>query len=121
MKPYSIDFRQKIIEVYEHEDISIRKLAQRFRVTKSFIQKLLKQYRETGNINPQSQGGSTPSKLNSEQLMTLVEIIEVNDDATLSELCSLLEEKNQIRVSRSTMGRLIQQLNYTAPDRQCQK
>lgn len=117
MKPYSIDFRQKIIEVYEYEDISIRKLAQRFRVTKSFIQKLLKQYRETGNINPQAQGGSTPSKLNSKQLMTLVEIIEANDDATLSELCSLLEEKKQIRVSRSTMGRLIQQLNCSAKDR----
>ncbi len=29
MKPYSVDFRQKIIEVYEQEDISIRKLAQR--------------------------------------------------------------------------------------------
>jgi transposase len=115
MKPYSIDLRQKIIEVYENEDISIRKLAQRFRVTKSFIQKLLKQYRETGNINPQSQGGSPPSKLNSEQLMTLIEIIQANDDATLSELCTLLEEKNKIRVSRSTMGRFIQRNRSLPP------
>ena len=37
MQPYSIDFRQKIIEVYEQEKISIRNLAQRFYVTKSFI------------------------------------------------------------------------------------
>ncbi len=117
MKPYSIDFRQKIIEVYENEDVSIRKLAQRFRVAKSFIQKLLKQYRETGNIDPQPQGGSPATKLNSKQLMTLVEIIEANNGATLAELCSLLEEKKQIRVSRSTMGRLTQQLNYSAKDR----
>ena len=44
MQPYSIDFRQKIVEVSEQEKISIRNLAQRFRVSKSFIQKLLKQY-----------------------------------------------------------------------------
>ena len=43
MKPYSIDFRQKIIDVYENEKTSIRKLAERFRVAKSFIQKLVKQ------------------------------------------------------------------------------
>ena len=51
MKLYSVDFRQKIIEVYEQENILIRKLAQRFKVAKSFIQKLLKQYRETGDTN----------------------------------------------------------------------
>ena len=52
MKAYSIDLRQKIIDVHENENISIRKLAERFCVAKSFIQKLLKQYRETGDITP---------------------------------------------------------------------
>ena len=113
MKPYSIDFRQKIIEVYEQENISIRKLAQRFQVAKSFIQKLLKQYRETGDINPRVQGGHPPIKLQGEQLVTLIEIIESNNDATLEELCELLQEKTGITVSRSTMGRVTLQLNYT--------
>ncbi len=35
MPPYSIDFRQKIIEVYEQEKISIRKLAKGFLVPQS--------------------------------------------------------------------------------------
>lgn len=42
MQPYSLDLRQKILEVYEQEKISIRKVAQRFHVAKSFVQKLLK-------------------------------------------------------------------------------
>ncbi|BAU64385.1 transposase [Stanieria sp. NIES-3757] len=113
MQPYSIDFRQKIIEIYEQENISIRKLAQRFQVTKSFIQKLLKQYRETGELNPQKPGGSPPRKLQSEQLITLIEIIESNNDATLEELCELLEKKIKVRVSRATMGRITTQLNYS--------
>ena len=83
MKPDSVDFRQKIIEVHEREDVSIRKLGQGFGVGKSFIQTLLKQPRQTGNINLQSQGGTPPSKLQEKPLLTLTEIIEQNHDATL--------------------------------------
>jgi len=46
MKAYSTDLRQKIIDVYGKEQIS--QLAKRFDVALSFIVKLLKQYRETG-------------------------------------------------------------------------
>jgi len=113
MKPYSIEFRQKIIEVYKQGNISIRKLAQRFCVAPSFIQKLLKQYKETGNLHPRPPGRSPEPKLKEEQLIDLIEIIETHNDATLVELCDLLEEKIQVKVSRATMGRLTQKLNYT--------
>ena len=115
MRPYSVDFRQKIIDVWEKERISIRELAKRFNVAKSFIQKLLKQYQETGDIRPRPQGGSPPSKLNSEQLVILVEIIEANRDATLQELSNLLSEKTQIKVSRSTLGRITKKLKQSFP------
>lgn len=113
MKPHSIEFRQKIIEVHEKESISIRKLAERFCVAKSFIQKLIKQYQEKGDIRPQPQGGSPEPKLKREQLIDLVEILEINNDATLEELCDLLAEKIQVRVSRAPMGRITQKLNYS--------
>jgi transposase len=83
MQPYSIDLRKKIIEVRQQENISIRKLAERFNVAKSFVQKLLNRFEETGDISPISQGGNPPTKLNREQLVTRVEIIEENNDATL--------------------------------------
>lgn len=113
MKPYSIEFRQKIIEIREQEKISIRQLAERFCVAKSFVQKLVKQYQETGDIHPYTQGGSPEPKLKGEQLIDLVEIIESNNDATLAELCDLLEERVQVRVSRATMGRITRKLDYT--------
>ncbi|PSO57554.1 MAG: hypothetical protein BRC34_01065 [Cyanobacteria bacterium QH_1_48_107] len=84
-KPDSVEFRQKIIEVHEREDVSIRKLGQGFGVGKSLIQTLLKQPRGTGDINPQSQGRTPPSKLQEKPLLTLTEIIEQNHDATLEE------------------------------------
>ena len=57
MKSYSLDFRQKVIETYENEPISQRQLAQRFRVAPSFVTKLLKQYRETGQLAPKARPG----------------------------------------------------------------
>mgnify|MGYP006301888277 CR=1 len=41
MKPYSLDLRKKIVEVYATEQISQRKLAERFHVALSFIEKVL--------------------------------------------------------------------------------
>ncbi len=50
MKAYSIDLRAKIIKLYEEGKISQRKLAEQFDVALSFIEKLIKQYRETGSV-----------------------------------------------------------------------
>lgn len=43
MKAYSIEFREKIVKIYEQGDTSVRKVAQRFDVSKAFVQKILKQ------------------------------------------------------------------------------
>ena len=43
----------------------------------------------------------------------LADLVAANNDATLAELCDQLEDRVGVRVSRSTMGRLTQQLNLT--------
>ena len=98
MQPYSIDLRKKIIEVYEQEKSSIRNLAKRFRVAKSLVQKLLKQSQKTGDIKPKRQGGNSPPKVQGADLVTLTEIIENNNDATLEELGELLKAQTGIEV-----------------------
>ncbi|WP_156922830.1 IS630 family transposase [Crocosphaera subtropica] len=113
MRPYSIDLRNKIIEIWKKEKISIRKLAQHFGVSKSFIQKLIKKYKETGDIRPLPQGGRPPCKLNSEQLIILIELMEKNNDATFEELSELLEKATGVKVGKSTIGRISQKLNYS--------
>ena len=76
MRPLSIDLREKIISVYEEENVSVRKLAKRFHVAKSFIQKLLKQYQQTGDIKPKPQGGNVPPKVQGEDLVTAILILK---------------------------------------------
>lgn len=113
MKAYSIDFRQKIIDISEKEQISQRQLAKRFDVALSFIVKLLKQYRETGEIAPKPFNGGVKLKLTPEQLSILADLIENNNDATLEELCKLLQENTGVMVSRATMGRMTGRLRLT--------
>lgn len=113
MKAYSIDLRQKIIDVYEHEQISQRQLAKRFCVALSFIVKLLKQYRQTGEIAPKPFNGGVRLKLTPEKLAILADLIANNNDATLDELCQLLKEQTAVSLSRATMGRMTQRLKLT--------
>lgn len=113
MKSHSIEFRQKIIDVYESEPISQRQLAKRFCVAKSFVEKLLKQRRETGSIAPKVRTQQTPTKLNSEQLSTLAQLVEEHNDATLDELRQLLADETGVSIGRSTLDRMLKKLKIT--------
>ena len=114
MKTYSINFRQKIRDVYHNEPLSQRAIANRFCVSLSFVQKLVKQYRDTQNIAPGTERCGVKLKLNAEQLLILAELIEANNDATLEELrYYLLYQKIGFTISSATMGRMAKLLNMT--------
>jgi transposase len=119
MKPYSCDLRQKVINAHNNKEGSQRQLAKRFSVSLSFVQSLLRRYRNSGTVEALPHGGGQKSKLNHEQL-TLVELlVESDNDATLVELCEQLELRTQVKISRSTMGRIIQKLNWTRKKKHC--
>jgi transposase len=51
-----IDLREKIVAAHLLENISIRKVAAKFSVSKSLVQKLVKQQRVDGNLKPKQRG-----------------------------------------------------------------
>jgi transposase len=104
MKAYSVDLRQKIIDVRQSEHLSIRALAQRFRVSKNFIENLLKRHRENGSVQPRPHGGGARPKLNIEQLNQLEALVEKHNDATLAELGEMLHQGTGIRLSITTLS-----------------
>ena len=58
MKAYSIDLREKIVQAYEEGNTSVRKVASRFGVARSFVQKLLLMKKTKGHVKPKQQGGA---------------------------------------------------------------
>jgi transposase len=112
MKPYSVEFREKIVKAYDKKDTSIRKLASRFDVSKSFVERLLRRNQSTGDIKPLRQGGHQKSELHG-YAAQIHDMVEKYPDATLSEYCEHWGESYGIWVSVSTMCRELQKQKLT--------
>jgi putative transposase len=110
MKSYSVDLREKIVQSHLRDKISIRKVAAIFSVSKSLVQKLLKQQQIDGNLQPKQRGKPQLSHLKNSQT-TLKIIVAENQDATLVELCELFAAKTGHWVSRSAMCSALQKLD----------
>jgi transposase len=78
--------REKIVTAYESENTSIRKLAQGFDVSKALVQRLLKQKKIKGHLQPGKQGGTIPSELD-EYSAQFAQMVDKYPDATRSEYC----------------------------------
>ncbi len=56
MKAYSLEFRKRIVIAHWVQKMSIRKVATNFAVSKSLVQKLVKQQQTEGNLQPKRTG-----------------------------------------------------------------
>ena len=81
MKPYSCDLRQKVINAHTNQEGSQRELAKRFSVSLSFVQSLLRRYRNSGTVEAKPHGGGQKPKLNNEQLRLVELLVELDNDA----------------------------------------
>lgn len=112
MKAYSIDLREKIVQAYEQGNTSVRKVAARFGVAKSFVQKLLVLQQTQGHVAPSKQGGGLKSVFEGAEA-PLAAMVEKYPDATLVEYCEYWGATYQQWVSPSTMCRRLQKQKLT--------
>ena len=111
--PLSLDLRQRIITAYQDKEGSQRQLAERFKVSLSFIRDLSRRHRETGKVEPKPHGGGAIAKLGTAQLPIVKALVEAQPDALLEELCKRFAEKTEVKVSVSTMHRAVQSLKLS--------
>ena len=109
MKAYSLDLREKIVTAHMSEKMSIRKVATRFSVSKSLVQKLVKQQQTEGNLQPKQSGKPQFSHLTNAEVEVKALVAE-HPDATRVELCELFAIKTGNWVSRTAMCRCLQKL-----------
>lgn len=113
MKAYSTDLRQKIIETKLETQETDQKIAEGFRVSRSFVNKLVRQYQRSGNYEPLPQRGGAQPQLTKEKLAIVIELVEEDKDATRQQLRDRLLEKTGKKVSLATLCRLLQRLELT--------
>lgn len=111
--PLSVDLRQRILAAYEAKEGSQRQLAERFKVSLSFVRDLMRHYRKTGTVQPKPHGGGAVAKLSKEQLPVVAALVQAQPDALLAELCERFAQQTGIEVSISTMQRAVSQLKLS--------
>ncbi|MDZ8258650.1 helix-turn-helix domain-containing protein [Nostoc sp. ChiQUE01b] len=55
--PYSTDLRQRVVDAHQAKLGSQRQLADRFQVSLSFVQRLIRSYKKTGKVNALAHAG----------------------------------------------------------------
>jgi transposase len=97
MRPYSRDLRERVATALDHHEGSWRDIARRFRVSLSFVSRLLRRRQQTGSLDPKPHGGGRSPALDPAAQQRLRQLLQKQPDATLAELrqalglcCSLM-------------------------------
>ena len=111
MKAYSLDLRQRVVRAYEQGQDSIAQLAARFGVGPTFVKKMLRQQRESGDLGPRPRGGGRRPALSPKQRQLLRRKVEREQDISLVGLQTFLRETAQVEAHVSTISRVLTSLD----------
>jgi transposase len=111
MRAYSLDLRQKVVAAVERGDSTIEEVAASFGVGQTFIKKMLRQHRETGDLSPRPHGGGHVPRLSAKHLKMLRSEVARRPDKTVEALREHLAEQAQLSVSAPTISRALSRLD----------
>ena len=86
MGPYSKDLRERVAAAVDHGEGSHREIARRFRVSLSFVVRLLQRRRDADTLGPKPHGGGPAPALGPDDQQRLAALIREQPDATLEQL-----------------------------------
>lgn len=113
-RPYSMDLRERVVRDVE-EGASRRSVARKYRVSVSFVIKLVQRWRRRGSVSPGQIGGQKTYALAAHgELVTA--LVRARPDLTIDELRVELAERG-IGVCRSGVGRFLVALGLTRKKR----
>ena len=111
MRAYSLDLRQKVVAAVQRGDSTIEEVAASFGVGQTFVKKMLRQHRETGDLSPRPHGGGHVPRLSAKHLKMLSAEVARRPDQTVEALREHLYEHAQLSVSAPTVSRALSRLD----------
>ena len=107
---YSTDLRTRVIDAWNAQEGTQSQLAERFKVSLSFVKRVLRRYRTSGQREAKPRGATLTPTIDGEALKRVQSWIEQKPDILLEELCGQLAKHQGIKVSQPTMCRAVQRL-----------
>ncbi len=104
MKAYSIDLRERVVASAESGECNIPAAARRYKVSEPTIERWLARKRRTGNVAPLAHAGG-PSRKLARAAGVIRAAVKAQPDATLQELCELVEKETHLKSDPSMMYR----------------
>lgn len=118
MEALSLDLRERICAACDEQAETRQEVADRFKVSRSFVQKLLRR-RKDGSIAAKPRGRGPAPRIGEADRRRLRELVKAKPDATLAELCRSLHEAGGPAVSVPTLCRALKALRLPLKKRRC--
>jgi transposase len=109
----SLDLRQRIVKAHLNAEGSYAELAARYEVGEASISRLLRRYRERGDVHRDPRGGGVPHKIPPEQYPLLRKLVAQQPDRTVEQLCHSWRAHYGVVLSRSAMMRTLKRAGMT--------
>ena len=106
-KAYSDDLRRRILQAYEQGEGSEARLAQRFRVSVSYVKKIRRRLRQTGKMERVPHRPGRKPKFTPPVREQLRRWLEQQPDLTLAELQEQLRQHARLSVSLPSLGMVL--------------
>ena len=95
MKAYSTDVRRKLVQACERRLGSQRTLADALGVSPSFVKKVLRRYRTTGQRTPKPPTSGRKPRLDAAADAMLRDMVLAQPDSTWEELCTRVRGRHR--------------------------
>ena len=109
MRPYSMDLRERVAAAVDDGEGSQREISRLFRVSVSFVSRLLGRRRVAGTLAPAPHGGGPSPVLNPDEQQRLVQLAREHNDDTLEQL----RQRGSFRCSLTTIWRCLRRGRLT--------
>ncbi len=108
---YSLDLRERVVAAVDAGEGTQEQIAMRFAVSLGWVEKLLRQRRRAGHIAPIGHRGGAPRRLDEPAIAAVRATVAAQPDIALEELRLRLRRQARVKVSVSSLWRLLHTLN----------
>jgi transposase len=112
MGPLSPDLRQRIVETYEAGGVTQAALADRFKVGKASVERLVRLKRDTGALAPKPHAGGRTAQITEADRETLLATFARAPDTRQADLADAFAADGR-PVSQQTVSRALRRLGIT--------
>jgi len=108
MRPFTEDFRERIVAAYEAGDVSFEAVGRRFAVSGKVVAKLVRQKRELGTLTPLVHRRGRKAAVSGEKKEELQRHLEAHPDATVVERIEALG----LKCSEKTLWQTLRKMGW---------